>query len=104
MSETASASATPSATPSAHAPAHTPQAPFTLAIDIGGTGLKASVLDATGAMVADRVVVKTTYPCTPSKMVDDLAALVAPLPRRRVCRRGFPEWSATGLCSRPRTS
>ena len=44
------------------AAATTPKAPFTLAIDIGGTGLKASVLDATGAMVADRVVVKTTYP------------------------------------------
>jgi polyphosphate glucokinase len=47
------------------APGHSPKAPFTLAIDIGGTGLKASVLDATGAMVADRVVVKTTYPCPP---------------------------------------
>ena len=41
--------------PAAPAPGHSPQAPFTLAIDIGGTGLKASVLDAIGAMVADRV-------------------------------------------------
>src|SRR5580698_8039862 len=48
-------------------PAHTdaPQHPYTLAIDIGGTGLKASVLDATGAMVADRVKVPTTYPMGP---------------------------------------
>jgi len=71
-------------------PGHAPQVPFTLAIDIGGTGLKASVLDATGAMVADRVTVKTTYPCPPSKMVDDLAALVAPLPPADRVSAGFP--------------
>ncbi len=86
------------------APGHSPQAPYTLAIDIGGTGLKASLLDATGAMVADRVVVKTTYPCPPSKMVDDLAELVAPLPPPIECRRGFPGWSATAWCSRRRIS
>jgi len=43
--------------------------PHTLAIDIGGTGLKASVLDAKGAMEADRVRVDTPYPCTPQVMV-----------------------------------
>ena len=32
--------------------------PFTLAIDIGGTGLKASVLDAEGRMVVKRVRVR----------------------------------------------
>jgi polyphosphate glucokinase len=78
-------------------PGHTPQAPFTLAIDIGGTGLKASVLDATGAMVADRVVVKTTYPCPPSKMLDDLAALVAPLPPADRVSAGFPGMVRNGV-------
>ena len=68
----------------------TPVGPLTLAIDIGGTGLKASVLDAQGAMVADRVVVKTTYPCPPAKLVDDLAALVAPLPTADRISAGFP--------------
>jgi polyphosphate glucokinase len=63
---------------------------LTLAIDIGGTGLKASVLDAGGAMVADRVAVKTTYPCPPATMVDDLAALVAPLPPADRVSAGFP--------------
>jgi polyphosphate glucokinase len=52
--------------------------------------LKASVLDANGAMVADRVVVKTTYPCPPSKLVHDLVALVAPLPRADRVSAGFP--------------
>ncbi|HVC71999.1 MAG TPA: ROK family protein [Acidimicrobiales bacterium] len=67
-----------------------PTGPLTLAIDIGGTGLKASVLDADGAMVADRVIVKTTYPCPPSKLVDDLVALVAPLPGAARVSAGFP--------------
>jgi polyphosphate glucokinase len=78
-------------------PGHSPQSPFTLAIDIGGTGLKASVLDATGAMVADRVVVKTTYPCPPSKLIDDLAALVAPLPPAERVSAGFPGMVRNGL-------
>jgi polyphosphate glucokinase len=67
-----------------------PKSPLTLAIDIGGTGLKASVLDASGAMVADRVAVKTTYPCPPTTMVDDLVELVAPLPPAERVSAGFP--------------
>ena len=50
-----------------------PSPPFTLAIDIGGTGLKASILDSAGAMVADRVKIPTTYPLPPDKLVEDLA-------------------------------
>jgi polyphosphate glucokinase len=88
----------PATTPIAPAaPARSPQAPFTLAIDIGGTGLKASVLDATGAMVADRVAVKTMYPCTPSKMIDDLVALVAPLPPADRVSAGFPGMVRNGV-------
>ncbi len=71
-------------------PTGTPVGPLTLAIDIGGTGLKASVLDAHGAMVADRVVVKTTYPCPPAKLVEDLVSLVAPLPPSERVSAGFP--------------
>jgi len=74
----------------AKGPSATPVGPLTLAIDIGGTGLKASVLDAQGAMVADRVIVKTTYPCSPTKLVDDLSALVAPLPPADRVSAGFP--------------
>src|SRR6202035_1824041 len=90
--------ATPADTSGASAvPGHSPQSPFTLAIDIGGTGLKASVLDATGAMVADRVVVKTTYPCPPSKMIDDLSALVAPLPPADRVSAGVPGMVRNGV-------
>jgi len=67
-----------------------PAPPFTLAIDIGGTGLKASVLDAAGAMVADRVKIPTTYPLTPDKLVDDLVRLTQPLPNYDRISAGFP--------------
>lgn len=95
VAPTARAAAPKSVAPGA--PGHSPQAPFTLAIDIGGTGLKASVLDATGAMVADRVAVKTTYPCPPSRMLDDLAALVAPLPPADRVSAGFPGMVRNGV-------
>src|SRR5271168_3833101 len=97
VSATSPAAVPAAASSAASAPGHAPQSPFTLAIDIGGTGLKASVLDATGAMVADRVTVKTTYPCPPSKMVDDLVALVAPLPPADRVSAGFPGMVRNGL-------
>jgi polyphosphate glucokinase len=64
--------------------------PATLSFDIGGTGLKASVLDAEGKMLADRVRVVTTYPCQPGTMVDKLVALAAPLPSFDRVSAGFP--------------
>jgi polyphosphate glucokinase len=74
----------------AHRAAGDPRHPFTLAIDIGGTGLKASVLDADGLMVADRVRIPTTYPLPPDKLVSDLSRLVAPLPAAERASVGFP--------------
>ena len=71
--------------------------PFTLAIDIGGTGLKGSVLDASGAMVADRVKVPTTYPLPPEKLVTLLEGLVSPLPRFERASVGFPGMVRDGL-------
>jgi len=67
-----------------------PEHPFTLAVDIGGTGLKASVLDAKGAMVADRVKIPTTYPLSPEKLVTSLKKLIAPLPAAERASVGFP--------------
>ncbi len=64
--------------------------PATLAIDIGGTGLKASVLGADGRLLADRVRVVTPYPCPPDRLIDTLAALVAPLPPSDRASAGFP--------------
>lgn len=67
-----------------------PRHPFTLAIDVGGTGLKASVLDADGRMVADRVRVDTTYPMPPPRLVSTLVDLVKPLPATDRVSVGFP--------------
>ena len=50
-----------------------------LAIDVGGTGLKAAVLDAEGDLLSDRVRVKTPRPCTPENLLGTLLELVKPL-------------------------
>jgi polyphosphate glucokinase len=62
----------------------------TLAIDVGGSGLKAAVLDATGAMVSDRARVPTPYPCPPEVLVSALAELAGPLPSYERVSVGFP--------------
>lgn len=62
----------------------------TLSIDIGGTGLKASVLDSAGKMLVDRVRVATPYPCSPKILLKALADLVAPLPPFDRISVGFP--------------
>ncbi len=67
-----------------------PNRPATLAIDVGGTGVQASVLDANGKLLADRVRVPTTYPCPPEILVDKLVALTAPLPAADRASVGFP--------------
>lgn len=67
-----------------------PQRARTLAIDVGGTGLKASILDARGRMIVDRVRVDTPYPCPPKVMVRALVALVKPLPVFDRVSVGFP--------------
>jgi polyphosphate glucokinase len=64
--------------------------PYTLAIDIGGTGLKANVLDAVGGVVADRVRTPTTYPMPPDRMVEKLKGLADKLPGFDRISAGFP--------------
>ena len=64
--------------------------PRTLAVDVGGTGLKASVLDRAGKMLIDPVRVATPYPCSPKVLLRTLAALVAPLPAFNRISVGFP--------------
>jgi polyphosphate glucokinase len=62
----------------------------TLAIDIGGTALKASVLDRDGRMTVERVRVPTPYPCSPKILLSALAKLTAPLPSFDRISIGFP--------------
>ena len=50
-----------------------------LAIDVGGTGLKAAVIDTKGRFLSKRLRVKTPHHCRPARMVSLLVDLVAPL-------------------------
>lgn len=63
---------------------------LTLSIDVGGTGLKAGIVDAAGVMVGERVKIPTPYPCPPERLISSLLDLTAPLgPHLRVSV-GFP--------------
>jgi polyphosphate glucokinase len=63
---------------------------LTLAIDIGGTGLKASIVDEAAEMKTERVRVDTPVGATPGKVVETLAALVSPLGHYDRVSVGFP--------------
>jgi polyphosphate glucokinase len=62
----------------------------TLAIDIGGTGLKATTLDEKGKPLHERVRVETPRPATPSAVLAELVKLVAPLGHFDRVSVGFP--------------
>ena len=62
----------------------------TLAIDIGGSGLKASVIDEAGRLLTDRVRVDTPVGSPPKEIVEALARLVAPLGAFDRVSVGFP--------------
>jgi polyphosphate glucokinase len=62
----------------------------TLAIDIGGTGLKASVLDPEGRMEHDRVRVDTPYPLSPQRLILEIQKLISQLPSFDRVSAGFP--------------
>jgi polyphosphate glucokinase len=68
----------------------TGSAPFTLGIDVGGSGIKAAVLDAGGTMSSDRIRVDTPYPCPPKRLVAELVALRERLPAHDRATVGFP--------------
>jgi polyphosphate glucokinase len=63
---------------------------LTLAIDIGGSGLKASVLDAEGVKVVERVRMPTPYPCPPPVLIRALDKLTFGLPQWDRISVGFP--------------
>jgi polyphosphate glucokinase len=61
-----------------------------LSIDIGGTGLKASVIGPDGQMIAEKVRVPTPHPSPPGVLVETIANLVKPLPAFDRIAIGFP--------------
>jgi len=68
-----------------------------LAIDIGGSGLKAAVVDASGALLCDRVRVDTPVDRHPDEVVQVLADLVANLPPNDRVAVGFPGMVRDGV-------
>jgi polyphosphate glucokinase len=62
----------------------------TLAIDIGGSRTKATVIDDDGEMLAERVRIDTPDPCPPEVLVASVKKLVAPLPEFARVSVGFP--------------
>jgi polyphosphate glucokinase len=62
----------------------------TLGIDIGGSGLKAILLDEHGAPLGERVRVPTPRPATPDAVLAALAGLIEPLGEFDRVSVGFP--------------
>ncbi|MSW38024.1 MAG: ROK family protein [Actinobacteria bacterium] len=63
---------------------------ITLAIDIGGSGVKAALLDHEGAFLSERVRIDTPYPCPPSRLIETLAEISTHLPGFHRVAVGFP--------------
>jgi polyphosphate glucokinase len=76
--------------PTPPATSSVPQSIRTLAVDVGGTGIKAAVLDEKGKMITERQKIKTPHNATPKKVIaiiEELAKMVGDFDRASV---GFP--------------
>jgi len=69
----------------------------TLAIDIGGTGLKALILGPDGAALTERARVKTPRPATPDAVLPLIFDLVKPLGEFERVSTGFPGVVVDGI-------
>jgi polyphosphate glucokinase len=63
---------------------------YTLAVDCGGGGIKASVLDAQGTLHVPPVRVPTPYPLPPERLVTTVVAIAADLPPAQRGTVGMP--------------
>jgi polyphosphate glucokinase len=64
--------------------------PQTLAIDIGGTNIKASVLDRDGAEMTKRIQIRTPHPAPPAAVLSLLEEMIGRLPAFNRISVGFP--------------
>ena len=69
----------------------------TLCIDVGGTGLKAALVDDEGQLVSEPVRIKTPYPCPPDRLVERLQKLVQDLGNYDRISVGFPGLVRNGV-------
>ena len=68
-----------------------------LAFDIGGTGLKAAIVDATGRFCSEKLRIPTPHPCPPRDLVKLLAKMVEGLGRFEAITIGFPGYVKKGV-------
>lgn len=66
-----------------------PEGPYTLAVDIGGTGVKSMLLDATGRQSGNRVRQPTPRPATPQAVLAVIKTMLPDTPYDRLSV-GFP--------------
>jgi polyphosphate glucokinase len=71
--------------------------PYTLGIDIGGTGIKMMVLNAEGQSISERLRESTPQPAQPAPMLEVMRAMVAKLPAYDRISVGFPGVVHTGV-------
>lgn len=64
--------------------------PITFAVDVGGTGVKATLLDPAGRMTSKRLRVPTPYPCLPPVLLDTIEGLARELGAFDRISLGFP--------------
>jgi polyphosphate glucokinase len=76
--------------PPTTSPAGADRAPFTLTVDCGGGGIKASVLDNAGTPHAATVRVPTPYPLPPERLVATIVSIAQELPRADRATIGMP--------------
>ncbi|GAA4325622.1 ROK family protein [Pigmentiphaga soli] len=61
-----------------------------MAFDIGGSGLKAAVIDDDGQLLGEHLRLPTPHPCPPGLLVDTLVGMAASLPAFDRIAIGFP--------------
>jgi polyphosphate glucokinase len=69
----------------------------TLAVDVGGSGVKGAILDTAGAIVVPRQRLLTNYPCPPAALIEQLTTLAGLLGAYDRVSVGFPGMVRAGL-------
>ena len=69
----------------------------TLSFDIGGSGVKAALLDARGEMLSEKVRVDTPYPCPPTRLIEAMREVESRLPGYDRISVGFPGLVRDGI-------
>jgi polyphosphate glucokinase len=64
--------------------------PGILSLDVGGTGLKVTVIDESGTMLHERVRVATPHPCPPAVLLKLVSEMAKQLPAFNRIAVGFP--------------